>query len=238
MKVGINQPNFFSWLGYFDLLDTVDIFVVLDNVLFGNKPKRINRNFIINKNGDLIPLTLSIKHNSKTSLINECIIVKDKNYLSHLNIIKEHYKTARYYNEVISLVEEIYDFPSNILSEFNTNLIRKIFFIIFKKQIKIKVASEDFSNKDYNNENYFIKISKSLNCNEYFTFQNGFKNNLYNPKNFKKNNINFYYQLYNHPEYNNKNFVKFASILDLLFHDLPNSSKIIRSGRNWIKIKD
>ena len=122
MKVGINQPNFFFWLGYFDLLDTVDIFVVLDNVLFGNKPKRINRNFIINKNGKLIPLTLSIKHNSKTSLINECIIVKDKNYLSHLNIIKEHYKTARYYNEVISLVEEIYDFPSNILSEFNIML--------------------------------------------------------------------------------------------------------------------
>ena len=74
MKIGINQPNFFSWLGYFDLLDTVDIFVVLDNVLFGNKPKRINRNYIVNKSGKLVPLTLSIKHNSKTSLINECII--------------------------------------------------------------------------------------------------------------------------------------------------------------------
>tara|TARA_B100000902_G_C27302887_1_gene913823 strand:- start:1152 stop:1862 length:711 start_codon:yes stop_codon:yes gene_type:complete len=236
MKIGINQPNFFSWLGYFDLLDTVDVFVVLDNVLFGNKPKRINRNFIVNRNGDLVPLTLSIKHNSKTSLINECTIIKDKNYLSHINIIKENYRVAPYYNEVISLVEEIYDFPSNILSEFNTNLIQKIFFIIFNKEVKIKIASQDFSNKDNDNESYFIKISNSLNCTEYFTFQNGFKNKLYDPNNFQKKNISFYYQSYIHPEYQKKNFIKFASVLDLLFYDLPNSSTIIRSGRNWIKV--
>ena len=235
MKIGINQPNFFSWLGYFDLLDTVDIFVVLDNVLFGNKPKRINRNFIVNKNGKLVPLTLSIKHNSKTSLINECIIIKDKNYLSHLNIIKEYYRDAPYFKKVMSLIEEIYDYPSVNLSEFNTNLIKKIFFLIFNKEIQIKLASKDFNNKEYNNEDYFIKISRSLNCKEYFTFQNGFKNKLYDPHNFNKNDIAFYYQSYMHPKYNKKNFVKYASILDLLFYDYPNAKDIIRSGRNWIK---
>ena len=235
MKIGINQPNFFSWLGYFDLLDTVDIFVVLDNVLFGNKPKRINRNFIVNKNGKLVPLTLSIKHNSKTSLINECIIIKDKNYLSHLNIIKEYYRDAPYFKKVMSLIEEIYDYPSVNLSEFNTNLIKKIFFLIFNKEIQIKLASKDFNNKEYNNEDYFIKISRSLNCKEYFTFQNGFKNKLYDPNNFNKNDIAFYYQSYLHPKYNKKNFVKYASILDLLFYDYPNAKDIIRSGRNWIK---
>ncbi len=236
MKIGINQPNFFSWLGYFDLLDTVDIFVVLDNVLFGNKPKRINRNFIVNKNGKLVPLTLSIKHNSKTSLINECIIIKDKNYLSHLNIIKEYYRDAPYFKKVMSLIEEIYDYPSVNLSEFNTNLIKKIFFLIFNKEIQIKLASKDFNNKEYNNEDYFIKISRSLNCKEYFTFQNGFKNKLYDPNNFNKNDIAFYYQSYMHPKYNKKNFVKYASILDLLFYDYPNAKDIIRSGRNWIKV--
>lgn len=236
MKIGINQPNFFSWLGYFDLLDTVDIFVVLDNVLFGNKPKRINRNYIVNKSGKLVPLTLSIKHNSKTSLINECIIIKDKNYLSHLNIIKEYYRDAPYFKKVMSLIEEIYDYPSVNLSEFNTNLIRKIFFLIFNKKINIKLASKDFNNKEYNNEDYFIKISRSLNCKEYFTFQNGFKNKLYDPNNFNKNDIAFYYQSYVHPEYNKKNFVKYASILDLLFYDYPNSKNIIRSGRNWVKV--
>lgn len=236
MNIGVNQPNFFSWLGYYDLLDTVDIFIVLDNVLFGNKPKLINRNFIVNRHRNLIPLTLSIRHDSKISLINQCIIIKDKNYLSHLNIIKENYKNSPYFKEVFSLLEEIYDFPSNILSEFNINLITKTFYFIFNRHLKIKIASKDFAKKDNTNEDYFIRISNNLNCKNYFTFENGFKNNLYNPKNFKKNNINFHYQSYLHPEYNNKNFVKFASILDLLFNDLPNSSKVIRSGRNWIKV--
>ena len=70
---------------------------------------------------------------------------------------------------------------------------------------------------------------------EYFTFQNGFKNKLYDPHNFNKNDIAFYYQSYMHPKYNKKNFVKYASILDLLFYDYPNAKDIIRSGRNWIK---
>lgn len=236
MKVGVNQPNFFSWLGYFDLLDTVDVFIVLDNVLFGNKPKFINRNFIVNKQGNLIPLTLSIKHCSKTSLINECIILKDKNYLSHLNIIKENYKNSLYFKEVFSLVEEIYDFPSEVLSEFNVNLITKTFYFIFNKHLKIKIASKDFAKKDDSNEEYFIRISNNLNCTDYFTFENGFKNSLYNPKNFNKNNIKFHYQSYIHPEYKSKNFVKFASVLDLLFNDYPNSNNIIRSGRNWIEV--
>ncbi len=235
MKIGINQPNFFSWLGYFDLLDTVDIFVALDNVLFGNKPKKINRNFIVNNNGALTPLTLSIKHNSKSSLINECIIVKDKNYLSHQNIIKEYYKDAPYFNEVFLFIKEIYDYPNNNLSEFNINLIQKTYFFIFKKEKIIKVASRDFAYKEESNEDYFIKISKALNCDEYFTFENGFKKKLYNPSNFNKNKIDFFYQSYIHPEYKKNNFIKFACILDLLFHELPNAANIIKSGRNWIK---
>ena len=156
--------------------------------------------------------------------------------MHNLNIIKEYYRDAPYFKKVMSLIEEIYDYPSVNLSEFNTNLIRKIFFLIFNKKINIKLASKDFNNKEYNNEDYFIKISRSLNCKEYFTFQNGFKNKLYDPNNFNKNDIAFYYQSYVHPEYNKKNFVKYASILDLLFYDYPNSKNIIRSGRNWVKV--
>ena len=46
IKVAIQQPNFFPWLGYFECIDIVDIYVFLDDVAFGSKPKRMNRNFI------------------------------------------------------------------------------------------------------------------------------------------------------------------------------------------------
>src|SRR5436190_12519578 len=34
MRVAINQPTYLPWMGYFDLIDQVDLFVVLDGVQF------------------------------------------------------------------------------------------------------------------------------------------------------------------------------------------------------------
>ena len=51
IKVAVQQPNFFPWLGYFECIDLVDIYVFLDDVAFGSKPKRMNRNYICGKNG-------------------------------------------------------------------------------------------------------------------------------------------------------------------------------------------
>ena len=38
-KAAIHQPNFFPWLGYFECIDNVDVYVFLDDVSFGSKPK-------------------------------------------------------------------------------------------------------------------------------------------------------------------------------------------------------
>ena len=34
MKVAICQPTYLPWLGYFDLIDQVDVFILLDDVQF------------------------------------------------------------------------------------------------------------------------------------------------------------------------------------------------------------
>ena len=34
MRVAISQPTYLPWLGYFDLIDQVDVFVLLDDVQF------------------------------------------------------------------------------------------------------------------------------------------------------------------------------------------------------------
>ena len=34
MKIAIMQPTYLPWMGYFDLMDQVDCFVILDSVQF------------------------------------------------------------------------------------------------------------------------------------------------------------------------------------------------------------
>ena len=58
MKLGIMQPYLFPYIGYFQLINAVDKFIILDDVNFINRGW-INRNYILvngKKNLFTIPL--------------------------------------------------------------------------------------------------------------------------------------------------------------------------------------
>ena len=76
-KVAIHQPNFFPWLGYFECIDNVDIYVFLDDVPFGSKPKRMNRNFISDNSGGKKNFTMSVTTPSISSQIRHCKVIRD-----------------------------------------------------------------------------------------------------------------------------------------------------------------
>lgn len=69
MKLAIMQPYFFPYLGYFQLIASVDKFVVLDDVHYVNKGW-INRNRIWN-NGAPAWLTMPLRKASQNRLIRE-----------------------------------------------------------------------------------------------------------------------------------------------------------------------
>ena len=158
MKTAVNQPTFFSWLGYFELINYVDNFVFLDNVPFGNKPKRINRNLIADEQGEEINISASITKLNSSTLIKDCRIVFDKNFDKSKNLILEVYKNSEYYKEVSWFIFDIYSFKSNNLAEFNMNLIKKICNLIDIK-CQFYQASKDFDFKDQlTNSEYTIKL--------------------------------------------------------------------------------
>ena len=51
MKLAIMQPYFFPYIGYFQLINAVDVFVLYDNIQF-TKKGWINRNRIMVNNKD------------------------------------------------------------------------------------------------------------------------------------------------------------------------------------------
>src|SRR5262245_10777164 len=64
MKVGMIQPNYIPWRGYFDFIDDVDLFVFYDDVQYTHKDWR-NRNLIKTHSG-LLWLSVPVRHDHAT----------------------------------------------------------------------------------------------------------------------------------------------------------------------------
>ena len=69
MKLGIMQPYFFPYLGYWQLINAVDKFVLLDDVNFITRGY-INRNSIL-LNGQPYKFSMPLDNQSQNKLINE-----------------------------------------------------------------------------------------------------------------------------------------------------------------------
>ena len=77
MKVAIHQPEHFPYMGFFQKMEQVDLFVILDNVKFQGKRHWQNRNLIKLKNGSDFWLTVPIAKNTYELKINEVNLAPD-----------------------------------------------------------------------------------------------------------------------------------------------------------------
>ncbi len=104
MKIAIMQPYLFPYIGYWQLINAVDGFVVYDDVNF-IKGGWINRNFILHENKASL-MTFDMSMSSSYKKINEIKLldnsIKKKKLLKK---IQYAYSKAPFYNNVYPLVE-------------------------------------------------------------------------------------------------------------------------------------
>ena len=68
------QPTYLPWLGYFDLIDTVDIFVLLDNVKLEKSSWHV-RNRIRSSAGEtVLTVPVSLTKSRLDTMINETAV--------------------------------------------------------------------------------------------------------------------------------------------------------------------
>ena len=235
MKGAIMQPTYIPWLGYFDLIDSVDKFIFLDDV----KLEKCNwqvRNRIKTPHGELfltIPV-ISTKGRDKL-IINETIIDDSKIWRKkHLKSIFYAYRKSEFFDEVYPLIEELINNKTIKLCDFTINIITTI-----SDRIGINkefILSSDLKNLSGRKEDRIVSICKEANFKVYLSPQGSavyIEKELPGGK-FPKNNIDLFYQNYKHPVYGQvyDEFLPYMSILDLLFnYGFNKSLKIIRSGR-------
>ena len=101
MHVAIMQPYFFPYLGYFQLINAVEMFVVYDNIQF-TKKSFIKRNRFL-QNGKPAVFTIPIKKDSCFLDIEERVVCETFNRRKLLNQIKDAYQKAPYFEQVYDL---------------------------------------------------------------------------------------------------------------------------------------
>lgn len=124
MKVAAIQSNYLPWKGYFDIINSVDLFVFYDDVQYTVKDWR-NRNRIKTLHG---PKWLTVPcSSSRNQLICEVEISDSHWQKKHWKSLIHNYRKAPYFEEYAPLMEEIYIGRRwKYLSELNQYLIRKI----------------------------------------------------------------------------------------------------------------
>jgi hypothetical protein len=126
-RVAIVQSNYIPWKGYFDMIASVDEFILYDDVQYTRRDWR-NRNQIKTPSG-LAWLTIPVEVKGKYTQRIRDVVVSDTNWSkTHWRTLAHHYARAPHYRELKPRVEEWYGAVAALkyLSEINEHFLRAI----------------------------------------------------------------------------------------------------------------
>jgi hypothetical protein len=216
MRIAIMQPYLLPYIGYFQLINCVDKFVVYDNIQYSKKGW-INRNRIL-VNGRDDYFTIPLKKDSDFLNVNQRFIAdsyaKEKNKI--ITRINELYKKAPQYQIISPLIAEVFNAEFDNLFEFILNSLKKICaFLEIKTELIL--SSEISIDHSLKAQDKVIALCKKLNATHYLNPIGGTE--LYSKSVFKENNIELNFIKSNDIEYPqfNYDFMPWLSIIDVLF---------------------
>lgn len=221
------QPYFFPYIGYFQLMNVVDEFVVYDNIEF-TKKGWINRNRILVNGRDSF-ITIPLKKDS------DYLDVRDR-YLADswsservkmLNRIKASYRKAPLFEAVYPLVEKCICFEDANLFNFILNSLNQV-----KEYLDIQtsfiVSSTIPIDHALKADKKVQAICKARNADTYVNPIGGIQ--LYIKDEFKNEGIDLHFIKANDFDYkqSNNEFVPWLSIIDvMMFNSKETITKIL-----------
>ena len=213
----IHQPNFFPWLGYFYKIAKSDVFVILDTVDIevGTASAITNRTRIKTTAGEQW-ITIPIKK-GVSKVIKDIAIDNTKRWReTMLKTIFLQYKKSQNFNQFYPIVEELLNYQTDSLSEFNVHVIERMSrYMGLKTEI---ILASDMRNLSNDRNMRLIDICQQNGCDIYLSGNGGRK--YHDEQLFIDNGVLVKYTDFVHPEYQqlHGNFVKGLSAIDYIFN--------------------
>ena len=228
MIVTIMQPTYLPWVGYFDLMDNSDVFVLLDTVQFEKQAWQQRNRIKVSENTSKW-LSVPVKQDLGQKIRDVGIDVSSPWRRKHWGSIEQYYKHAPYWDSYSGELAGIYAQPWESLYKLNLALIN-----FFREQIGITTRLVQASDIPVSGEKVrlLVNICHHLKADVYLSPVRASeyieKDNI-----FAAEGITLQYHQYTHPVYPQLfgEFLSHMAVIDLLFNRGPKSLEVIRSGR-------
>ncbi len=208
------QPYIFPYIGYFQLINAVDKFVIYDDVNFINKGW-INRNRILNNGKDSL-FTIPLKEASQNKLINEIDINWDIAWKSKfLKTLEQCYKKAPFYSEILPIIEQTLSVDNDPVSKVIEHNLRLVCDYLGIKT-EIVSSSAIYQNTHLKAQERILAICLQEKVSQYINPIGGLE--LYDKDFFETKGVQLNFVKSNpieYPQFKNK-FVPWLSMIDVL----------------------
>jgi len=185
MKLGIMQPYFVPYIGYWQLMNLVDQYVVYDDVNY-IKGGWINRNRIL-VNGEPKYFHVPMQGSSPNLLINEVHVDHNEAIIrKNLRSIEGAYKKAPYYGTVYPMLEEILWCEEENIAKYIIHSFRVICRYLDIKT-ELLVSSDLEKDNALKGQDKVLAICRLLRASEYYNAIGG--QELYSFEKFKENGV-------------------------------------------------
>lgn len=226
--IGILQPAYLPWLGFFEQVQRVDAFVILDDVQHTKQDWR-NRNRIRACGAEgFAYLTVPVKKAPVETRVKDILVAYDQKWVArHLNLLKAHYARASHFDEHLPGLQAILELRLESLVDLNMRLtdwlMRSFGFstpMVFSSSLNVPGRKTE----------KLINICRAMEATDLYDGWSA--QNFIDPEDFLTARLGLHYQKYTPVEYPQQYepFVPYLSAVDVLFNCGPASGEIIRRG--------
>lgn len=225
MRVALMQPYFCPYIGYFQLIQAVDEFVIFDNAQYIRRGW-MNRNRILNAQKEIAYINIPVHKAHRETKIKDIVINHDSNWKEKIYHQLNYYRKAPNYAFVMDFLNECLNINNSRLSQFNTIVLKRICDLL-EINTKITVLSEELPmiNEANAADEWGIKVAKTLNATTYINANGGIE--FYNQQKYNANNLDIQFikpVLKPYKQFNDI-FIPGLSIIDVMMFNNPEEIK-------------